>query len=208
MMGIFSNGFKICRSGSPDTMQSALPERATSKYRSSFGSRHREIFWYGTTHSISLAYRAMISIRISTGLKYLSNFGRNMTSESSSIVSDEANRKWFSSAFRNALAVIPFGLKAALTITLQSTTTRTYSFLSNSFNFSSVIPCFSAWVAENSNRSLSDLDEEITRSTQIFRRTSRLSLLSWSNLSAKSSSNSRLIVFINKFNENSGKRYR
>lgn len=195
MIGIFSYGLSTCKSGSPETMQSALPDRASSKYISSLGSRQILTRWNGTINSHLFEYLVMIAKRMSIGRKYLSNLVLRMVSENSRSVFSERIKWWKFSANLMAWAEVLFIERAALISTLQSTTTLTYSSFKSSLSSSSVMPCCSACVAENVSKSLSD-EESVIRSTNTF---SIISLLIFSmvlNLSANSSLTSKVIVFI------------
>jgi hypothetical protein len=195
-MSMFWKGSRTSKSGSPVMIQSALPDKASSKYLLSFGSRQTNTWWIGIIHLIKLVYLEMASSRMSIGLKYLSNFGFRIRLENSSIVAADANKVWNVSAFLSAWAATPLGVSDALITMLQSITSRIYSSLSNSFSLSSVIPCCCACSAENSSKSLSDFEEDVTRSTQILRSISRFSLFTRLSFSARLSSNSRVMVFM------------
>jgi hypothetical protein len=205
MIGIFSNGCSTNRSGSPVMMQSALPERASSRYISSMGSRQTFTRWKGTINSHLLEYRDIIAKRTSMGRKYLSNLVLSRVSENSRRVFSDRIIWWKSSACLMACAEAPVLERAALMRTLQSTTTFIYSSFKSSSSSVSFMPCCSACVAENASRSLND-EESVMRSTINF---SIISLLIFSillNLSASSSLTSKVIVFIthdsiNKYNE-------
>ena len=127
MIGIFSNGCRTNRSGSPVMTQLALPERASSRYMSSLGSRQTLTRWKGTINSHLLEYRDMIAKRTSIGRKYLSNLVLSRVSENSRRVFSDKIIWWKSSARLMACAEAPVLERAALMSTLQSTTTLIYS---------------------------------------------------------------------------------
>lgn len=176
-------------------IQSACADRASSRYILSLGSRQIVTQWEGAIHSALLKYREMISIRVSRGLKYLSNFGLRIVCVSSSIVASDINITCESSINRTTFEDVLFTMRDELIMTFASITTRIYSSFSNSFNFSCVIPCFSACKALNSIRSLREADV-VMRSSNILRRASLFSLLILSNLSANSSLTLKVIVLI------------
>ena len=88
IIGIFSNGLRTSRSGSPVMMRSAFPERASSKYLLSSGSRQRDTWWETMTDTVSARYRVNSILR-SASLKYLSNLLLCTTSFNSSYISLE-----------------------------------------------------------------------------------------------------------------------
>ena len=148
MMGIFSNGWRTNKSGSPVTMQSALPERASSRYMSSWGSRH--IFTECSTETILTIFcTCKINSNRVSRFKYLSNFDRINTRLNSLKVFLEARiSSCFFALSQHRRGVLPLRMKA-LTRTLQSKITFTY-LRSSSISFkifsriSGVRPFFSA----------------------------------------------------------------
>ena len=66
MIGIPRNGCKTSRSLSPVIMQSAFPDKASSRYLLSFGSRHSFILWV-----ISIKDALLINLLISINLSFL-----------------------------------------------------------------------------------------------------------------------------------------
>lgn len=74
MIGIFSNGLRTNRSGSPETIQFALPEMASSRYISSFGSRQTFTLCVTGTKVATDSY-SFINSSFTSILTYLSNLG-------------------------------------------------------------------------------------------------------------------------------------
>ena len=143
MMGIFSKGWSTSKSGSPVMMQSALPEMASSRYLSSFGSRHifmaLEILMGVARDSTSSRNNCRNSIDA-----YLSNFDRINTSITSLRTAFESNREEVDLAFSKAWPGAEVSDRNALINTLQSNTSLIYFSLSNSSRISGVRPFFLA----------------------------------------------------------------
>ncbi len=139
MMGMVSNGFKTSKSGSPVTMQSALAERASSRYLLSSGSR--QIFTRCVTCTITAkdSY-SLINSSLNSLLKYLSNLDLITTFSSSVKVKIDINITSAFLAFSNACPDEEASFKSALISTLQSRTIFTYFSLSSCSNISGVSP--------------------------------------------------------------------
>lgn len=153
MIEILSNGFRTSKSGSPVMMQSALPDIASFRYISSFGSRHAFILTSGIITEENCKMVLRIPGLVSSGKKYFLNFALNKVPWSSSNVLGEI-RCWCesitSSSARNGTE---FFESDALIITFVSITTRIYSSFSKSLSLSSVRPCFRACSAVLINNS-------------------------------------------------------
>lgn len=122
-MGMPLNGWSVRKCGSPEMIQSALAARASSKNRLSSGSVLA--FMCSEAENVT-AYRStsfIISI-LSSGVKYVSNFGRQSTSRNSVIAASEIANAPRSIAFRNALSLVEFLTKNALMRALVSKTKK------------------------------------------------------------------------------------
>ncbi len=144
MIGIFSNGWRTNRSGSPVIIQSAFPKRASSKYISSLGSRH-----HFTCSVIStVVERDLISSRndcLTSFETYRSNFFRIITSINSASTGLDINKvEEIDFTLSKATPGREVSNNKALIKTLQSKTRRIYSSLSNSSRISGVKPFFLA----------------------------------------------------------------
>ncbi len=158
MIRMFSNGLSICKSGSPVMIQSAFPERASSRYISSFGSR--QIFTLCVTGTVLITDPiSKISSCLVSGFKYLSNFECEKIYLYSAKIFWELIIEWFAFALSHDFLVVPPLKIKALTSTLQSKITIIY-FRSSSISFricssiSGVRPFFSAWALRSSMISL------------------------------------------------------
>src|SRR5579862_8105942 len=120
MIDVFLKGCSVSRSESPVMIKSALPDKASSRYMSSLGSRQRVI-------------RSLISTLVQSGINssrndclisvetYRSNFGRIKTSISSANVALESSSVAEENlAFNRALPGTEVFDNSALTRILQS----------------------------------------------------------------------------------------
>ena len=204
MIGIFSNGFRTSKSGSPVTRQSDFPERASSKYLLSSGSRQRVTWWETSIILLWLVNRRIKKSLSYSFLKYLSNFFFFRVVENSSVVDVERITTSFKNAFLAARNETELAMIAALTRTFASMTTviRYFSFR-RSFRISSVIPCFLAYSPMSPITSNNDLLSFNSRD-KVSRANCFSFSVSLSNFNANSSLT--IIVFINsgsiaKYNE-------
>ncbi len=145
MIGIFSKGLRANRSGSPVMMQSALPERASSRYLSSSGSRQIVTRWETSIFLLWLAKRRRKKSLSYSFLKYLSNFFLFRTFENSRVDDVDRITVPFKNAFLTARKETELFIIAALMRTFASITTVIRYFFSISFKISSVMPCFRAY---------------------------------------------------------------
>ena len=199
-MDMFLNGCRTSKSGSPVTMQLALPDRASSRYMLSFGSRQTDIMHEIFTSLIEFCNSKMSSSLDST-VRYRSNFGRRKIELNSSKVCWE-NRMVCPplDLLKHLSGVLPLEMKA-LTSTLQSKTTTTYFLFSSFISFrilsstSGVSPFRSAWVLISSI-----ISSRLLRLVTSCRRVSAMAFFSsgliFSILSATGSDTSSVIVFI------------
>ena len=144
MMGICSNGLRTNKSRSPVTIQSAFPERASSRYMSSFESRQAwtwlVIFIFVLRISYSSRNNCLNSLEA-----YRSNFGLISTSIISAKTEFERSKVTEEDlAFNTAWPEGEESFNKALTTTLQSKINLIYSSLSSSSRISGVKPFFLA----------------------------------------------------------------
>ena len=155
MIGIFSNGLRTSRSGSPVMMQSAFPERASSRYMSSSGSRQIVTVW-NTGIILTNVCISKINSSLDSRVKYLSNFGRrNLLLNSLKVFCEARMISVFFDLSQQIPRMLPLKMEA-LKRTLESKITTTYrlsspSFSSRSFfSISGVSPFRSAWSLKSS----------------------------------------------------------
>ena len=200
MIGIFSNGLSTCKSGSPETMQSALPDRASSRYWLSLGSRQTVTVWR-TGIILIIVCASTISSSLASRDKYLSNLGLKNTRLNSSNVCCEAIISFpFLDFSQHRSAVLPREMKA-LKSTLQSKTMIIYCLSSSSISFkifsrtSGVRPFRSAWFLMSSKISSKPL-RLVTKCPIV----SDIAFFTWGDIrsifSATGSLTSNVIVFI------------
>lgn len=144
MMGIFLNGCNTKRSLSPETMQSAPPDNANSRYTLSLGSRQILTEWFTITSSDTSIY-FLTNATLSLNRKYLPNLGRCITLFNSFNVKYERKTTLSCLAFSKALSGVESLKKAALRRTLLSKITLNYSSFNNSSNISGDNPCLWAY---------------------------------------------------------------
>jgi hypothetical protein len=200
MMEMFSNGFRTNKSGSPVTMQSALPDKASSRYVSSFGSRQIIMVWRTGIILIKVCTSA-ISSSLDSRVKCLSNLGlRNTRLNSSKVCIEAIIISAFLDFSQHLSAVLPLEMKA-LKSTLQSKITITYFLVSSSISFKifsstfGVRPFRSAWL-----RISSRISSMFLRLVTNCRRVSAITFFSEGDIrsifSATGSLTSNVIVFI------------
>ena len=210
MIGIFSNGLSTSKSGSPERMQSALAESASSRYWLSLGSRQIVTVWRTGIILVSVC-TSKISSSLDSSVKYLSNFVRRKTLLNSSKVCCEATiTSDFLNFSQHLSAVLPLEMKA-LKRTLQSKITITDHLVSSPISFkilsrtSGVRPFRSAWLLISSS-----ISSKFLRFVTNWRSVSDIAFFSkadiFSIFSATGSLTSKVIVFItynsdNKYNE-------
>ncbi len=194
MMGIFSKGWSTNKSSSFVMMQSALPERASSRYISSLGSMHFETRCVTTIDFVSATYRAKNLLR-SPVLKYLSNLFQLITSFNSAYTRSELTILPNLQALSNTLSCNePLKIAAPIN-TLVSITKFNYLSFSSCSSNSGVIPCFWAYSLISSITCLSVLLSSIKRLT-ISLNPFLSSALSFEKRLTNSSEASSVIVFI------------
>jgi len=159
---MFSNGLRTNKSGSPEIIQSALPEGASSRYMLSSRSRHAETLCVIITLADSLLKRER-NLLSSIGRKYLLNLSRLMTSFSSAYTSSEKMTLPILRALSKAwLGVEPL-CNAALSKTLVSKIKFNYFFFRGSSNNAGVKPRLRAYSPISSITSRRDLLSSIKR---------------------------------------------
>lgn len=193
---MFSNGFKISKSGSLVIIRSAWPESASSRNILSLWSRQMETVWLTLISLLCKRYRWIKRSFSYSLLKYFSNFFFFKVTSNSVVTGKDRMILWSVNALRIARSVIdPFKI-AALIRALVSRTSFIYdsSFI-KSFNASSVMPCFRAYslmssITCGSVRLSSSNRKSVSRVNDFF------SSESCDNLLANSSLTSSVIVFI------------